>query len=74
MDLTSIPDKEFQEESRRRYREQEKARQAERTRLYLEAQAAEEARDKEFAERIGITYAQYEEVESYVREKVFREQ
>jgi hypothetical protein len=72
-DLTGVSDQDLVRESNRRYRLKEEERQREQHARYMQALADEEARDREFAASIGITYEQLEEAENYVRQKVDEE-
>lgn len=67
--IRGLADKELQTEIYRRNKKKadaEHARQVEKWRLEREA---EEAKDREFAERAGITYAQFQQVADYMIDK-----
>lgn len=74
MDLTSIPDSEFRQELERRSRAREKADQERRHQEYLRVLEEKEAKDKEFAAGIGITWEQFQSADDYIRDKVYEEQ
>lgn len=74
MDLSSLTEKELQAEVMRRHEIKERERHLEEIERYRAERAAEEAKDREFAASIGITYEQYEDAESYVRNKIWEEQ
>jgi len=74
MDLTSVPDPEFQFEANRRSQLKAKEYQEQLADRYRREREAKEARDREFATEVGITWEQFQEVDAWVRDNVYEEQ
>lgn len=67
----SLTDEELQREIDRRNREKEKVRHLELIEAARLESDAKEASDREFAERAGITWEQYQQVAAYVSDKIY---
>jgi hypothetical protein len=73
-DLSRVSDEAVEREAMRRVGARTAAREAIRRREEQLAREMEDAKDAEFAAEAGITYDQYQQVESYVRNKIEDEQ
>ena len=72
-DLRTIPDDKFRAEASRRDRETRERLHKEQVEEARRQRERADAKDAEFAAKVGITFEQYMQVEEYVRDKVYEE-
>lgn len=68
-DITSISDAEFRREASRRERAAREARHLEQVERWRQEHEAQEAKDREFAAGLGITWEQFQAAEDYLSDK-----